>query len=259
MRRTTRRRLVRGVLYAVLVAAVALLVAVADWEQLRANFLDVGIARSMFPQVVTVAARNTLLYTVLSFLMGLGLGLVLAMMRLSPVGPYRWLATTYIEVFRGLPVLVTLFLFGFGVPIAFGTDWPPLLAGVLALGLVAAAYMAETIRSGIQAVPQGQREAARSLGMSRLWTMASIVLPQAFRIIVPPLTNEFVLLLKDTSLFFVLGLTLGERELTKYGSDVLLQRSNSTPLLVVGLVYLAVTVPLTQLVAWLERRRSSPA
>lgn len=259
MRRTTRRRLGRGILYAGFVLAVAVLAAVADWEALRTNFANLGIARSMFPEVVTVAARNTVLYTVLSFLLGLALGLVVALMRLSPVAPYRWVAGIYVEVFRGLPALLTLILIGFGIPLAFDVGWSTLFSGVLALSLVAAAYIAETIRAGIRAVPRGQREAARSLGMSRFWTMTSIVIPQAFRIILPPLTNEFVLLIKDTALFFVLGFTVQERELTQFGGDVLSRHSNPTALLVVGLVYLAVTVPLTQLVAWLERRRARPA
>lgn len=258
MRQTTRQRLVRGGLYAVFVAAVVLLAVSADWEKVATNFLNVEIATSMFPEVVTIAARNTLLFTVLSFLLGLVLGLALALMKLSTIGPYRWVATVYVEIFRGLPALLTLFLIGFGVPLAFEAmqDTSILARGVIALGLVAAAYMAETIRAGIQAVPKGQMEAARSLGMSRFWAMTSIVIPQAFRIIIPPMTNEFVLLIKDTSLFFVLGFTLQTRELTKFGRDVLAQRANATPLIVAGMLYLVVTVPLTQMVAWLERRQA---
>lgn len=223
MKRRRRQRLTRGVLYALFVAAVAALALFADWGRIADNFLNADIAASMFPEVVTTAAKNTLLYTLLSFLFGLVLGLVLALMKLSTIGPYRWLATIYIETFRGLPALLTLFLIGFGLPLAFRSmrDVPQLLLGVTALGLVAAAYMAETIRAGIQAVPKGQVEAARSLGMGPFWSMTSIVIPQAFRIIIPPLTNEFVLLIKDTSLFFVLGFTVASKELTKFGRDIL--------------------------------------
>lgn len=256
MRRTTRQRLVRGVFYVLFIALVLLLVWLADWERIRTNFANTEIARSMFPDVILIAARNTLLYTGLSFALGLVLGIFMALMKLSPIGPYRWLATIYIEAFRGLPALLTLFLIGFGVPLAFGTGWSILFSGVLALGLVAGAYMAETIRAGIEAVPKGQVEAARSLGMSPTWAMASIVMPQAFRIIIPPLTNEFVLLIKDTSLFFVLGFTPANKELTKFGRDVLAARANATPLIVVGMMYLAITIPLTRLVAVLERRNA---
>lgn len=254
--REQRSQLIRLALYAVFVLAVGAFVLFADWGRIASNFFNLEIAGSMFPEVVTIAAKNTLLYTVLSFLFGLALGLVLALMKMSTIGPYRWLSNTYIEIFRGLPALLTLFLIGFGIPLAFGTRWSILWSGVLALGLVAAAYMAETIRAGIQAVPKGQMEAARSLGMSRFWAMTSIVIPQAFRIIIPPLTNEFVLLIKDTSLFFVLGFTPANKELTKFGRDILSTRANATPLIVAGIMYLVVTIPLTRLVAALERRQS---
>jgi polar amino acid transport system permease protein len=251
-----RERLVRAALYVVLGAGLIGLALVADWETLRRNFFDVAIAREMFPGVLVVAARNTLLYTALAFAFGLVLGLVLALMRLSSIGPYRWIATTYIEIFRGLPALLTIFLVGFGIPIAFGTRWPVLLQITLGLGIVAAAYMAETIRAGIEGVPKGQMEAARSLGMTRTRAMASIVIPQGFRLIIPPLTNELVLLIKDTSLLFVLGTTPASKELAKFGRDLLANKANATPLIVVGAVYLLITLPLTQLVAVLERRNA---
>jgi polar amino acid transport system permease protein len=103
-------------------------------------------------------------------------------------------------------------------------------------------------------VPRGQMEAARSLGMSYPWAMTSIVIPQAFRIIIPPMTNELVLLLKDTSLLFILGVTDQTRELMKFGRDIVLSTFNATPIVVVGLVYLAITIPMTRIVALLERR-----
>jgi polar amino acid transport system permease protein len=179
-------------------------------------------------------------------------------MKLSTIGPYRWIANVYIELFRGLPALVTLILVGFGLPIALGFNVPGGTAGkaTVGLGLVAAAYMAETIRAGIQAVPNGQREAARSLGMSSSRAMVSIVIPQAFRIIVPPLTNELVLLIKDTSLVFVLGTTPASKELTKFGRDLVQQRVNGTPLTVIALAYLAITLPMTRVVAQLEKRQA---
>jgi polar amino acid transport system permease protein len=254
--RRRRERLVRGGLYATAVAATVLLVIGADWPLIRRNFLDPDIARAMWPDVLLIAARNTLLYTALAFSFGLVLGLVLALMRLSSIAPYRWFATVYIEVFRGLPALLTIFLVGFGIPIAFQVRWPILVQITLGLGIVAAAYMAETIRAGIEGVPKGQMEAARSLGMSRTRAMASIVVPQGFRLIVPPLTNELVLLIKDTSLLFVLGTTPATKELTKFGRDLLAARANATPLVVVGGVYLLITIPLTQLVAVLERRNA---
>lgn len=258
MTRMRRQRLTRGGLYSVLVLALALAVFFTDWATLGRVFFNPQIAADMFPEVVTVAAKNTVIYTAAAFVFGLVLGLILALMKLSSIGPYRWIATSFIELFRGLPALVTIFFVAFALPIGLGINIPggTLGNGSVGLGLVAAAYMAETIRAGIQAVPRGQMEAARSLGMTRFWAMVSIVIPQAFRIIIPPLTNEVVLLIKDTSLLFVLGTTPMSKELTKFGRDLLSSKFNGTPLVVVALLYLAITLPLTQLAAVLERRQA---
>jgi polar amino acid transport system permease protein len=255
--RRQRQRLVRGVQYLVFVAVVLTVALAADWGRLADAFFRLDIARGMFPDVVLVALRNTVTYTLLAFAFGLALGMVLALMRLSSVAPYRWVATAYIELFRGLPALLVLFMVGYGIPLTFPEREIP--GGVygsvmIGLGLTAAAYMAETIRAGIQAVARGQMEAARTLGMSYTWAMISIILPQAFRVVIPPLTNEIILLTKDTSLAYVLGVTAGTIELTKFSGDVLNQRVNPTPLVVAGLLYLAITLPLSQLVRRLELR-----
>lgn len=235
---------------------ILLLVFLADWQKIGRSFFQLDIAREMWPRVLTIAARNTALYTSFAFLFGLVLALALALMKLSTIRLYRWFASGYIELFRGLPALITIILVGFGLPLAFGWRIPggTLGKGTIGLGIVAAAYMAETIRAGIQAVPRGQMEAARSLGMSPGTAMIYIILPQAFRIIIPPLTNELVLLIKDTSLLFVLGTTPVSKELTKFARDAMAQRINATPLTVVALVYLAITLPMTYLVRRLERK-----
>jgi len=252
-----RARLSRGIQYAVLLVLVVLVVGLADLGQLQEDFLDVEIIKMMFPDVIVTALKNTVLYTACGFTFGLVLGMVLALMRLSPVGPYRWLATGFIEFFRGLPALVVFIALNTGVPIAFpGYEIPGGLLGVatLALGLVGGAYMAETIRAGIQAVPKGQIEAARSLGMPQTRAMRSIVIPQAFRIILPPLTNELILLTKDSSLVYLLGYTLASVELASFGREILNQEKNFTPLVVISLCYLLITVPLSIAVRRLEAR-----
>ncbi|GAA1424271.1 amino acid ABC transporter permease [Streptomyces thermospinosisporus] len=255
--RRQRRSLSRGIQYAAFVALVILFAVSADWGRLQNQFAQPGIADRMFPDVITLALKNTVLYTVTGFGVGLALGMVIALMRLSSVGPYRWLAGIYIEIFRGLPALLIFIFIGVAVPLAFpGTE---IIGGTygkvaLALGLVAAAYMAETIRAGIQAVPKGQMEAARSLGFSPARAMVSIIIPQAFRIILPPLTNELVLLFKDSSLVLFLGVTLEERELSKFGRDLASQTANSTPILVAGLCYLLITIPLGFVVRRMEAK-----
>jgi polar amino acid transport system permease protein len=181
-------------------------------------------------------------------------------MRLSSVAPYRWFGLIFIEIFRGLPALLILVLVAFGLPIAFPAfSDPP--GGVytqvaVGLGLVGAAYMAETIRAGIQAVPKGQMEAARSLGMSHTRAMVSIIIPQALRVVIPPLTNELVLLFKDSSLVFVIGVSATQVELTKMGESMAIEQADSTPILAAGLAYLVITIPLGYLVRRLESRQA---
>ncbi len=257
--RRQRARVSRGLQYAVLLLAVVIFAVAADWDRIGEAFFDTEVIGELFPQILTTALKNTVIYTVCAFAFGLVLGLVLALMRLSPVLPYRVLATVYIEFFRGVPALLVLIAFGYGIPVALNTEVPGGIVGTItvALGLVAAAYMAETMRAGIQAVPRGQMEAARSLGMSHTRAMVSIVIPQAFRIILPPLTNELILLTKDSSLVYLLGVTLPTRELAKFGRDALNQYVSMTPILIAGLCYLIITVPLGILVRRLEARQAA--
>jgi polar amino acid transport system permease protein len=258
MTRRQRARAMRAAQYLVLLLAVGALVVLADWQRIGDAFFDVDVIGELFPEIITVALKNTVLYTLCAFAFGLVLGLVIALMRLSPVAAYRAMATVYIEFFRGVPALLVLIGFGYGIPIALNTEVPGGVLGTItiALGLVAAAYMAETFRAGIQAVPKGQMEAARSLGMSHTRAMASIVIPQAFRIILPPLTNELILLTKDSSLVYLLGVTLPTRELAKFGRDSLNQYVSMTPILIAGLAYLIITVPLGIVVRRLEAQQS---
>jgi polar amino acid transport system permease protein len=258
MTRRQRARAIRVAQYLILLTAAGAFAALADWGRIGDAFFDVDVIRELFPEVITVALKNTVLYTLCAFAFGLLLGVVIALMRLSPVTAYRALATVYIEFFRGVPALLVLIGFGYGIPIALNTELPGGILGTItvALGLVAAAYMAETFRAGIQAVPRGQMEAARSLGMSHVRAMVSIVIPQAFRIILPPLTNELILLTKDSSLVYLLGVTLPTRELAKFGRDSLNQYVSMTPILIAGLAYLLITVPLGYVVRRLEAQQA---
>lgn len=251
-----RSQRIRLVQYAVLVAILAVFLLKADLPQIQKVFFRSDLVWATITQGLGRALFNTLAYTVGAFILGLAAGTVLALMRLSQVGPYRWLATVYIEFFRGLPAIVVLIAFGL-LPLAFpgmripfgiyGTVW-------LALGIVASAYMSETIRAGIEAVPKGQIEASRALGMSSAQTTRKVILPQAFRIITPPLTNELIMLVKDSSLVYVLGLTSTGMDLTKYGRDAANTNANLTPLVVAGFAYLLITLPLTMLVRRMEAK-----
>ncbi|MEO6789606.1 MAG: amino acid ABC transporter permease, partial [Ornithinibacter sp.] len=252
-----RAQRIRWVQYAILAAVVFAVVLFADWGKIQSVFFRPDLIKLTFTEGLPNAFKNTLIYTAGAFVIGLVLGTLLALMRLSSVGPYRWIASAWIEFFRGLPAIVVFIAFAL-LPLAFdglvipydpyGTVW-------VALGLVGSAYMAETIRAGIQAVPPGQVEAARSLGMPAGAATRKIVLPQAFRIITPPLTNEVILLVKDSSLVYVLGLSATGYELTKYGKDLASQYANLTPLIVAGFCYLLITLPLSILVRRMEARQ----
>jgi polar amino acid transport system permease protein len=250
-----RARIARGVQYAVLVVVAVALVALADWGQLRAAFFNTEALRALAPRLPG-AALNTVVYTVASFAYGLALGLLLALMKLSSVRVYRALATAYVEFFRGIPALLVVFAVGYGLPAAFQVRFDSVVLTIaIALGSVSGAYIAETLRAGLQAVPKGQIEAARSLGMSSAATMRLVTIPQAFRIVLPPLTNEVVLLLKDTSLVFGIGLTTAQFELTRLGREGINTAGGGlTPIVAVGLVYLLLTIPLSSVTRWLERK-----
>lgn len=257
-RKNRNARLWRWFSYVVGIAVAVALGLLVDWDRVGQKYFSWKRIQDTFPEIITVAAKNTAIYTAGSFVGGVILGVTAALLRLSSVRAYRWVSKVYIEVFRGLPALLTIILVGFITPIALGIKFPRAFgvnsAGIVALSLVAGAYLAETLRAGIQAVPPGQVEAARSLGLGHMATLRHIVMPQAFRIVVPPLTNEFVLLIKDTSLLSVLGMAISEKDLTRFGRDAANEGWNATPLVAAGIVYLVITVPLTQLVGYLEKK-----
>ncbi len=182
-------------------------------------------------------------------------GLAAALGKTSSLAPVRWLATFYIWFIRGTPTLIQVFIVYFGFP-QLGLKLSPFVAGVLALGVNSGAYVAEIIRSGLTAIPKGQMESAMALGISRRKTMTTIILPQVFRIILPPLTNEAITCLKNTSLLS----TITVMELTLY-SQVLIA-TTFRPFqfyIATAVIYLIMTTVLSQLSAYLERRNARSA
>lgn len=240
----------------IFVVVIVLLLLKIDWKLMNEAFFNFDKISPLFPGMITIGLKNTLFYTVISFAFGLTLGLILALMKTASFAPYRWLATGFIEFFRGIPAILVLLAFGFGIPTAFpGVVWPQPVNIMLALGLVSSAYIAETLRAGLQAVPKGQVEAARSLGMPAWRAMITIVIPQAFKIVLPPMTNEIILLTKDTSLAFILGASFAQYEMTKFGRDGISSLdAGITPLVVAGLFYLVITIPLSLVARKLESR-----
>lgn len=199
-------------------------------------------------------AQLTILLAVLTTIIGFVLAIVVALMRINRLAVIRWPAAAYIEVIRGTPLLVQILIAWLVLPF-FGLKLPILWAGALALVVNTSAYQAEAIRAGIQAIPSGQLEAATSLGLNYFQAMRHVVLPQAFRLTLPALGNEFIILLKDTSLVSVIGVV----ELTQVGR-IFSARSFLVleTWLAVAFVYFVMTYALSQGLRYLERRLAIP-
>jgi His/Glu/Gln/Arg/opine family amino acid ABC transporter permease subunit len=200
------------------------------------------------------AAVNTVKYAALAEGFGIALGLVVATLAISKRRALRVPATIYVDVVRGLPLLMLLLLVYFG-PGYVGITWPSsIVAGIVALTINSSAYVAEIFRAGIQSVEKGQMDAARSLGMPYATAMIHVVIPQAFRRVIPPLTNEFIALVKDTSLLLIIGMTVAQRELLTAARQLSSDSFSATPYMAASLMYLVITLPLTRLVTFMERR-----
>ena len=204
---------------------------------------------------------NTLIISVFTVLFGTILGVLMAMARMSKFKPLKWLATAYIEFFRGTPLMVQLMFIFYGLPmigvtfpkISFIPDFDRFAAGVVAMSLNSCAYVAEIIRSGIQAVDVGQMEAARSLGFHHREAMTLVILPQAVRNILPALGNEFVTIIKESSIVSVISIA----DLMFRAKGIIAKTYNSLECLaVVAIIYFILTFLGGRLIALMERRMS---
>ena len=197
--------------------------------------------------------KITLLISFLSLIIGTTLGALFSLLKLSKHKILRFISTVYIETLRGTPMMVQIALVYFGSYVMMGVNIDGFLAALIAVSLNSSAYVAEIIRSGIQSVDKGQTEASRSLGISQRQTMIYIILPQAVKNILPALGNEFVTLIKETSV----ASTIGVADLM-YASKIV--QSNSfqpfNPLIIVAVIYFIFTFTLSQLIGLLERRLS---
>lgn len=204
----------------------------------------------------------TVTLSALTVIFGFILALVLAMMRMSKVAPLRWLATIYVELFRATPMLVQVFIVYYvllaDVPIPgirlFGfIRFERMIPGVLALSMNSAAYLSEIIRSGIQSIDLGQTEAARSLGMSQAQTMRHIILPQAIKNILPAIANEFVTIIKESSICYTIGV---QDIMSAVKSAQMAAFTIAEPLLIAAAIYFCLTFPTSKIIAYFERRMS---
>lgn len=196
---------------------------------------------------------NTIQASLLALVGSLLLGTLIAVFCIAPLRPLNWLGVAYVEFIRNIPLILVVFLFFVGLP-ALGIVLNPFLAGTLGLTVYTAAFIAETIRAGIVAVPKGQSEAARSSGLTYVQTMRYIILPQAFKVVIPPMGNQFINLVKNSSILGVIaGLDL------MYFGDLISAETFVTfdVYIFVGIFYLMITLPLSFLVGYLERRLAS--
>lgn len=195
-------------------------------------------------------ARVTITLTLVSLAFGIALGLLIGLARVAVSPLVRNTAVVYVEVIRGTPLLMQLIFIYYGLP-SVGINLDAYAAGILGLSLNSAAYVGEIFRAGIQSIAKGQVEAGRASGLTYAQSMRYVVLPQALRVVLPPLTNEFVDMLKDTSLVS----TLAVAELLRVGREMQAWKSNTfSPFVGVALIYLAMTIPMTKLARHFEKR-----
>lgn len=193
----------------------------------------------------------TLLNTGISFALALVIGVVLGLFSVSPVRFLRLLSTIYVDIIRGIPLMVLAFFIYFGLPNVLGFNIPVFAAGVITLTLNASAYISEIVRGGINAVPKGQMEASGSLGLSYGKTMQRIILPQAFKIMIPSFINQFVISLKDTTILSAIGMI----ELLQVGKIIVARNLQSTLVyFMIAVMYLIVITALTKLAKVIEKK-----
>ena len=212
------------------------------------TFFNTDVLVSSFPLLLS-GLRVTLLLGVVSIAAGLALGLFVALIRIYAVRPAAIVAKIYIDVFRSIPLLVLLIVVYYALPFV-GLRMSPFLSAATALTLVSGAYTAEIFRAGIEAIPRGQFEASQALGLGCRHMMADVILPQAIRIVIPPLTNNCINVMKDTALASVVAMP----DLLKQATQAQALEANPTPLIVAALMYIALLWPLVILVGRLEKR-----
>lgn len=196
-------------------------------------------------------AKVTIILTIGGLFFGFIIGAVTGMMKLSRNVLVRKMAGIYIESIRGTPMLVQAMFLYFGVPMALGIRIPAMMAGIIVIAINSGAYIAEIVRGAVQSINTGQAEAGRSIGLTRFQTMRYVVWPQAFRRMIPPLGNQFIISLKDTSLLMIIGVG----ELLRTGDEIVAVNFRSFEVyLACGLVYLAMTMSIAKALKIVEKR-----
>jgi polar amino acid transport system permease protein len=226
----------------------ALILTSPGWPAVRDTFFSWQVFKESFPEVLSGFWLDVKVF-MLAEAAVLTIGLIIAMVRTSTspaVFPLRILGATYVDVLRGIPTILLVYLIGFGIPALqlSGLPTDPVLLGGIALTLSYSAYVAEVYRAGIRSVHRGQRDAALAIGLTEAQTMRHVILPQAVRRVAPPLLNDFVALQKDVVLISILG----PQEAFRIAQIITASEFNYTPLIAAALLFLAITVPLARVV-----------
>ena len=214
------------------------------------EFFDINVLRGQYGYLA-IGAIYTLGLTSLSMLFGMSIGIIISLGRMTKNIFIRSISSVYVDVMRGIPLLVLIIWFYYGLSMLIDYSFSPLFAGIACLSLKYSGYLAETFRAGIQAIEKGQSEASFSLGFSKLQNLRRIVIPQALRIVIPPIGNSFVSMLQDSSMVMLVGIW----ELMKRGNS--LANSTVKPFEIyttVGIFYLIMTISASRINRYLERR-----
>jgi len=212
------------------------------------KYFSISIIREILPFLLK-GALLTIFFSATSEVIGIVIGLITSMIRVTKIKVLSQLAVVYVDLFRGTPLLMQIIFVYYALPY-LGINLPAIVAGIVALSINSGAYVSEIFRAGIESIDKGQTEAARSLGMSYMQAMRYVVIPQTVKRVLPPLTNEFVALIKDSSLLSVIAIA----ELMRTAKEMMTWKMNPSSLTAAAIIYLIITLPLTRYVSYMENK-----
>jgi len=216
--------------------------------ELADKYFSIPMMREVLPFLLK-GALWTIIFSASSELIGIIFGLFTAVVRVTKVKVLSQIAVIYVDFFRGTPLLMQIIFVYYALPY-IGINLPAPIAGIVALSINSGAYVSEIFRAGIESIEKGQTEAARSLGLTYMQTLRYVVIPQTMKRVLPPLTNEFVALIKDSSLLSVIAIS----ELMRTAKEMMTWKMNPSSLTAAAILYLIITIPLTRLVSYLENK-----
>src|SRR4030066_804365 len=212
------------------------------------TYFSISIIREILPFLLK-GALLTVFFSATSEVIGIIIGLATSMIRVTRIKVLSQLAVVYVDLFRGTPLLMQIIFIYYALPY-LGINLPAIVAGIVALSVNSGAYVSEIFRAGIESIDKGQTEAARSLGMSYMQAMRYVIIPQTIKRVLPPLTNEFVALIKDSSLLSVIAIA----ELMRTAKEMMSWKMNPSSLTAAAIIYLIITLPLTRYVSYMEKK-----